>query len=144
MPVFHQDEFGPDQHTIANLCRMIEKRFDKPDRNLDRMESHFDELNEKMSKTRQRLAGLELDARQSGFATDADVKPDTTTRKRREDAASDPAKHGDSCSAKKVDPEPMCLTSFGDNYTEPPPLSCRDDAMVDKGAAGPKPCLSLV
>ena len=39
----------------------------------------------------------------------------------------------------------MCLTSFGDGSTKPPALlPCRDDAMVDKGAAASKPFLSLV
>ena len=75
---------------------------------------------------------------------EADVKPDTKTRKRTEDAAADRAKHGDSSSAKKADPDPMCLTSFGDDCTEPPALPYRDDAIVDKGAAAPKPCLSPV
>ena len=38
----------------------------------------------------------------------------------------------------------MCLASFDDDSTEPPALPCRDDAMVNKGAAVPKPCLSPV
>ena len=38
----------------------------------------------------------------------------------------------------------MCLTSFGDDSTEPLALPCRDDAMVNKGAAALKPCLSPV
>ena len=33
----------------------------------------------------------------------------------------------------------MCLTSFGDDSTEPPAFPCcRDDVMVDKGAAAPR------
>ena len=40
------------------------------------------------------------------------------------------AKHGDSCSANQVDPDPMCLTSFGGDSTGPPALLCsRDDAL---------------
>ena len=38
----------------------------------------------------------------------------------------------------------MWLASFGDDSTEPPALPCMDDAMVNKGAAGPKVCLSPV
>ena len=39
----------------------------------------------------------------------------------------------------------MCLTSFGDDSTEPLALPpCRDNAMVDKDAAASNPCLSLV
>ena len=55
-PVLH-DEVEPDQPTMAGVYRMIEEIFDKPDRKLD-------ELAEKMRATRQRLAGLEQDARQ--------------------------------------------------------------------------------
>ena len=36
----------------------------------------------------------------------------------------------------------MCLTSFGDNHTEPPDLPCRDNVLVDNGAAAPKLCIS--
>ena len=69
---------------------------------------------------------------------------DTKTRKRTEDTAADRVNYGDSYSAKKVDPDPMCLTSFDGDSTKPPALPCRDDAMVDKGTAALKPCLSLV
>ena len=50
--------------------------------------------------------------------------------------------NGDSSFAQ-VDPDPMCLTSFDDDSTEPLALPCcRDDVLVDKGAAAPKRCLS--
>ena len=75
---------------------------------------------------------------------EADVKSDTKTHKRTEDAAADRAKHGDKSSSARVDPDPMCLTSFGDDSTEPPALPCMDDAMIDKGAEAPKPRLSPV
>ena len=67
---------------------------------------------------------------------------DKKTRKRAEDAAADRAKHGDSCSAKRLDTGPTSSTSFG---MKAEPLSlpcCRDDALVDKEAAAPKPCLA--
>ena len=38
----------------------------------------------------------------------------------------------------------MCLTSFDDDSTESPTLPCEDNALVDKDAAAPKPCLSPV
>ena len=38
----------------------------------------------------------------------------------------------------------MCLTSFGDDSTESLALPCRNDVMVDKGAAAPKQCLLSV
>ena len=116
----------------------INSLFDKSDRKLD-------ELTEMIRATRQRLAGLEQVARHPHFATEADVPTDSKTRKRTENAAADQTKHGDSCSAKKFAAgPPICLTSFGDDSTEPPALSCRDDIIVDKGAVAPKPCLSLV
>ena len=84
-----------------------------------------------MRATRQYLACVEQDARQPRLATEADVPTYT--------------KHGDGCFADKVDPDLMCLTSFGDDSTEPPTfLPCRDDAMVDRDTVAPKPCLSPV
>ena len=74
---------------------------------------------------------------------EADVQSDTKTCKRTEDAAADRVMSGDSSFAL-VDPDPMCLPSFGDYSTETPSLPYRDDAMFDKGAAAPKPCLSPV
>ena len=51
----------------------------------------------------------------------------------------DQAKHGDRCSANQVNPDPMCLPSFGDGSTGPLALPCsRNEALVDKGAAAPK------
>ena len=73
----------------------------------------------------------------------ADVPSDTKIHKRIEDAVAVQAKHMDSCSANQVDPDPMCLTSFRDNSTEPPALACsRDVFLVDNGAAVSKLCLS--
>ena len=81
----------------------------------------------------------------SHVATEADVPTNTKTRKRAEDAAADQATHEDSCSSRKVYPDLMCRTSSGDDSTESPALPCfRDDAMVDKDAAAPKLCLSLL
>ena len=74
---------------------------------------------------------------------EADVKPNTKTRKRTENAAADQAKHGDSSSAKRVDAGLTSSTSFG-MIPEPPTLPRRDDALVDKGAEAPKPCISPV
>ena len=43
----------------------------------------------------------------------------------------------------QVDPDPMCLASFGDDSTGPPTLPClRDDTLVDNGAAALKSCFS--
>ena len=119
------------------------------ERQLEEVKSHLDKMDEladKMRATKQRFAGLEQDARHPRLATEADVLSDTKTRDRTEDAAAaTQAKHGNCCSANQVDPDPMCLTSFGDDSTGPPALPClRDDALVDNGAAAPTSCLSPV
>ena len=89
-PVPYHNEFGSREHTMAGLYRMIKERFDKSDRNMERVKSHFDELAENMRETRQRLAE---EARQPRLATEADVPTDKKTRKCAEDAAADEAKH---------------------------------------------------
>ena len=87
----------------------------------------------------QRVASLEHDARQPRLATVADGQANTKTHERTEGAATVVrAMHGVSCSANRVDPDPMCSTSFGDDCTGPPALRCsREDALVDNGAAAP-------
>ena len=108
------------------------------------MKSHFDELTDKMIEIKQRSASLEQDARQPHLATEADVPKDTKTRKRMENVAAKRVISGNNSSAE-VDPDSMCLASFGDGPTGPPALPCsRDDALVDNGAAAPKQCLSPV
>ena len=75
---------------------------------------------------------------------ETDVRTDTKTRKRMKDVAAERVTSGDNSSAQ-VNPDPMCLTSFGGDSTESPALPCsRDDAVVDNGAAAPKSCLSPV
>ena len=111
---------------MADIQRRIENIFEIQ---LNLMKSYFDELTE-MKETRQRLAGLEHEARQPRLAMEADVIPDTKTRKRTEDAAADQAKHGDKSSSAQVDHDSMCPTSFGDESTKPPALSWTDDALA--------------
>ena len=61
---------------------------------------------------------------------ESDVPADTKARER-------------SCSANRVDPDPTCYTSFGDDSTGPLALACsRGDALAGNGAAAPKSCLS--
>ena len=86
---------------------------------------------------------LEQDARQPRLVMEADGPADTKIRKRTEGAATAvQAMHGDSCSATRVDPDPMCFTSFGDDCTGPlaPPCS-GENALVDNGAVAPNSCL---
>ena len=74
---------------------------------------------------------------------EADGPANTKTRERTEGAATAvQAMHGDSCSADRVDPDPMCSTSSGDDCTGPPaPLCSGENAFVDDRAAAPKSCL---
>ena len=71
------------------------------------------------------------------------MQEDIKTRERTDGAApAVQAMHGDSFSANRVDPGPKTTsTNFGVK-TEPPALSCRDDVVVENGAAAPKSCLS--
>ena len=99
---------------------------------------------EEMRATKQRLAGLEQEDQWPLLAMETDVKPDTNTRKCMKDVTAERVMSGDNPSAQ-VDTDPMCLTSFGDDSTGPPALSCtRDDALVDNSAGVPKPYLSPV
>ena len=47
------------------------------------------------------------------------------------------AKHGDSCTAQRVQDGPKTSTCFG-VMAEPLDLPCRDDVLVENGAAAPK------
>ena len=129
---------------------MFKKRFDQSDRYWISMRSPLyqrvkilDELMEMTRATSQRLASLEYDARQPRLAMEADGQADTKTRERTEGAATAvQAMHGDSYSVNRVDPDPICSTSFGDDCIEPPVLPCSwKDALVDNGAAAPNSCL---
>ena len=98
----------------------------------------------KMRVKDQRQAILEQDTRQPRLAMVVDGQADKNTHERTEGAATAvQAMHGDSCSANRVDPNPMCSTSFGDDCTGPLALPCsKEDALVDNSAAAPKSCLS--
>ena len=91
----------------------------------------------------QRLASLELGARQPRLAMEEDGPADTKIRERMEGVATAiQAMRGDSFSANRVDLNPKSSASFGDDFNGPPALPrSRDDALVDNGAA-PKSCLS--
>ena len=71
-----------------------------------------------------RVTSLEQDARQPRLAMEADGPASTKTRERTEGAATAlQAMHGDSCSADRVDPDPMYSTSSGDDCTGHPARS---------------------
>ena len=95
-------------------------------------------------KTEQRSASLEQDARRLRLAMEADVTADKKTRKHMGGAAAAvQAKHGDRCSAKRLQVGPTSSTNFGVK-AEPSALLRWDDVLVNKGTAAPKPCLSPV
>ena len=132
---------------LADIYRLFKKRLDRSlnliKNYFDQQDKKLDELMERTREIRQRLAGLEQEARQPRLATEADVPTDKQTRKRTEDAGAGQAKHGDSCSTKRVDAGPTSLTSSGKTAESlAPPL--REDVLVDKGAEAPKPYLSPV
>ena len=94
-------------------------------------EKKLDKLADEMREIRQRLASLEKDARQPRLTMKADGPPGTKTCEGTEDAAKAvQAMHGDSFSANRVDPDPICSTSFGVKV-KPPALPCRDDVVVE-------------
>ena len=91
----------------------------------------------------QRVVRLEHDARQSRLAMEADGPANKKTRECTKGAATAvQEKHGNRCSADRVDPDPMCSTSFGDDCTRSPAPPCSgENDLVDNGAAAPKSCL---
>ena len=90
----------------------------------------------------QRLAALEHDAWQPRPAMEADVQAHKKIRERTEGAATAvQAMHEDSFSAKRVQNGPKISSCFGVK-AEPPALPCRDNVLVENGAAAPKSCPS--
>ena len=73
----------------------------------------FGEYKEDLRRMDQRLASLEQNARQPRLAMEANMSADKKTRERTEGAATAvEAKNVDSCSAKRVQADPTCSTSF--------------------------------
>ena len=136
--IYQQETLGSGQPTLANVYRMMEELFDRWGRKLeehfDRSDKKLDKMAEEMRVMNQRVSTLEQDARQPRLAIVADGQADTMTCERTEGAArAVQAMHGDSCSANRADPDPMCSTSFGSDLTGPLALPCSgDDALVGK------------
>ena len=144
-------ELGSGQLTLGDIYRLCEERFDRQlkrmdsffDRMGDRLNKKFDEIFEKMRKIDQHVTRLEHGARQPYLAMEADGPADTTkTRERTEgDATATQAMRGDCFSATRVEPSPTTnSTSFGVK-AGPPALPCRDDSVVESGAAAFELCL---
>ena len=92
----------------------------------------------------QRASSVKQDAWQPHLAMVADGLADIKTRKRTEGAATGvQAVQGDCCSAKRIDLDPICSTSFGYGCAKPPALPrSREDVLVDNCAAATKSCLN--
>ena len=119
------DVYGFFEESFDRRLKIMKIRFDQQEKKLN-------EFMEEIRATEQRSASLERDARQPRLAIEADVSSDTKTCERTEGAAAVvQAKHGDSCSAKRVQAGPTCSTSFGVKG-ELPALPCRDDVLVKK------------
>ena len=120
-PVPQKEEFGSDQPTLEEVCRMIKKSLEVCNRRIDKMQEYMEER----GGVNQRLVHLEHDARQPRLAMEVDGSANTKTRERTEGAATAvQAMHGDICSSFRVDPDPMYSTSFDDDCTGPPAPPC--------------------
>ena len=118
----------------------IKMKMEELNKLLVRSGNKLDDMVKEARNTNQRRAGLQDQAQQPRLAMKADVLEDKKTRESTEDFAQD-GRLGDISSDRVHDP--MRLTSFGDqDYTDPPALPCRDDALVNQGHEVAKPCLS--
>ena len=152
-PVPQQEEFGSGEPTLADVYRLFEEIFDRQQERMDSffdgMDSCFDRWNKKldeisgeMRKMDEHVTRLEHGARQPRLAIEADGQANTKTRERTEGAATaEQAIRGNGFSARLVEPSPNTnSTSFGVK-AEPPALPCRDDIVVESGAAASESCL---
>ena len=138
-----QEEFGSGEPTLADVYRRYQEEFKKMDSYFDRWNRKLDEISDEMRVMDQHVPSLEQDARQPRLAMEADGPTNKKTRERTEGTATAvQAMHGDSCSTDRVDPDPMCSTSFGGDCTGPPAPPC--SALVDNRAAAPKSCLPFL
>ena len=94
---------------------------------------------EEMRLKSQRLASLEHDARQPHLVMEAEGPADMKTRERTEGATKAvQAMHWDNVPASRVDPGPKTTSTSLGVRLEPLVLPCRDDVVVENGAAAPK------
>ena len=141
-----KEELGSGQPTMEDVYRrmkLIMSHFEETmDSYSDRLGKKMDEKFDEVKKMDQHLTRLEHGARQPRLAKEADGQADTRTRERTEGAATAvQAIRGDCFSAHRVEPDPTTnSTSFG-MKAEPPALPCRDDSVVECGAASFKSCL---
>ena len=150
-PAPHKKEPDSGQLTMGEVYRRLVGRLDRQleimdsrfDRQLEIMDSHFDEISEETSKMDQRLTRLEHGARQPRLTTEADgQQADNRTRERTEGATTAvQAMRKDCFSARRVEPGPTTNSTSLGMKADPPALPCRDDSVVECGAAAFKSCL---
>ena len=138
-PISQQEEFGSGEPTLADIYRLSVEGFDRLD---DRWNKKLDEISDEMRKMDQHVTRLGHRARQPRLAMEADGHAATKTRERTEGTATAvQAMRGDCFSARRVEPGPNTnSTSFGVK-AEPPALPCRDNVVVECGAAASESCL---
>ena len=132
-PVPQKKELGSGELTWEDVYRVMKVAFDRWDKKLD-------EISDERRKMDQHVTSLEHGARQPRFAMEADGQ--AKTRERTEGAATAvQVMCGDCFSAHWVESGPNTnSTSFGVK-AEPPALPCRDDVVVESGAAASESCL---
>ena len=88
-------------------------------------------------KSQSAFSSLEQDVRQPRLAMKEEVTADRKTRECTEGAAATiQAKHGDNCSAKRVQAGPTSSTRIG-KKAEPPAFPRRNDVLVDNDVVAP-------
>ena len=136
-PMPQQEEFGLDQPTPEEICRTINEVFKVGDKRIEKMR----EYTEVWRSMNQRLTCLEHDSRQSRLAMETDGPTNAKTRERTKVAGKAvQAKHGESCTAQRVQDRAKTLTCFG-VMAEIPTFPCREDVSVENDTAMPKSCL---
>ena len=152
-PVLQQEEFGSGESTLADVYRLFEEIFDRQqermdsvfdgmDNCFDRWNKKLDEISDEMRKMDEHVTRLEHGARQPRLAVEADGQANTKTRERTEGAATaGQAIRGNGFSARLVEPSPNTNSTSFVVKAEPSALPCRDDVVVESGAAASESCL---
>ena len=145
-PIPQQEKFGSGEPMLADIYRLCEEKFDRQlkrmDSFFDRWDKKLDDISDEMKKMDQHVTRLEHGARQPRLVMEADGQADTKTRERTEGTATAvQAMRGDYFSARRVEPGPTTNSASFGVKTEPPALPCRDDVVVECGAAASDSCL---
>ena len=141
-PVPQKEELESGQLTMGDVYRLLVEKFDRMDSYSDRLDKKMEEISEEMKKMNQHVTRLEHGARQPRLAMEADGQADTETRERTEGAATAvQAMRGNCFSARRVEPAPTTNSTRFGVKAGPPALPCRDDSVVESGAATFESCL---